>query len=127
MNEYTPGPWVQFADQGKCVAIMPAMRAGDICTFQQSPSDADARLMASAPALLQALTELSNMYASTWDRVDGALMMMGNGVERFEKAHHAAEVALHIATGRPLPITDFDDDDAPQPEAAVGSSPAVDK
>lgn len=55
MTEHTQGPWVQFADQGKCIAIMPAMREGDICTFNQSPSDADARLMTAAPMLVQAL------------------------------------------------------------------------
>lgn len=55
MSEHTPGPWVGFADQGKCVAIMPAMREGDICTFQQPPSDADATLMIMAPLLLKAL------------------------------------------------------------------------
>jgi hypothetical protein len=55
MAEHTPGPWVQFSDQGKCVAIMPAGREGDICTFDQSPSDEDARLMTLAPSLLKAL------------------------------------------------------------------------
>lgn len=58
MSEHTPGPWVQFADQGKCIAIMPAGREGDICTFDQSPSDADAMLMTLAPALVRALTDI---------------------------------------------------------------------
>lgn len=35
MSEHTPGPWVQFAIDGKCDAIMPAMREGDICTFSK--------------------------------------------------------------------------------------------
>jgi len=38
---HTPTPWVGFNDQGKLVAIMPAMHEGDICTFSQSPSTAD--------------------------------------------------------------------------------------
>jgi len=58
MSEHTPGPWVGFSDQGKCIAIMPAMREGDICTFQQPPSDADARLMILAPALVKALEQI---------------------------------------------------------------------
>ena len=41
-----------------------------------------------------ALNGLVNMYANTWDRVDGALVMMDTGVERFEKAHEAARAAL---------------------------------
>lgn len=52
---HTPGPWVQFADQGKTVAIMPAMRAGDVCAFSKPPTDDDARLMTAAPDMLEAL------------------------------------------------------------------------
>lgn len=55
MSTYTPGPWIGFTDQKKVVAIMPAGREGDICTFGQSPSDADARLMIAAPAMARAL------------------------------------------------------------------------
>lgn len=58
--KHTPGPWVQFADQGKVVAIMPAGRPGDVCAFSASPSDADANLIAAAPdmlALLKAMHE----------------------------------------------------------------------
>lgn len=36
---------------------------------------------------LAALKEISAMYANTWDRIDGALIMMGDGVDRFEEAH----------------------------------------
>lgn len=56
MSKHTPGPWVEFADQGDTVAIMPAGRAGDICTFAAPyPTRADARLMTASPALLHAL------------------------------------------------------------------------
>ncbi len=61
-TEHTPGPWVQFADQGKTVAIMPAGREGDICTFKQPPSDADVRLMNAAPEMLQALMKFVSMF-----------------------------------------------------------------
>ena len=60
--EHTPGPWVQFADQGKCYALMPAMRIGDICTFKQPPNDADAMLMAAAPDMLEALLGFVSMF-----------------------------------------------------------------
>lgn len=46
--------------------------------------------------LEQALRGLSDMYANTWDRVDGALMMPPEGGERFEAAHKAARKALGI-------------------------------
>jgi hypothetical protein len=59
MSEHTPGPWVQFTNRGKCIAIMPAGRAGDICTFEQSPRDADALIMALAPNLVKALERIA--------------------------------------------------------------------
>jgi len=37
---------------------MPAGRDGDICTFMQPPTDADARLMTAAPQLLKALEKI---------------------------------------------------------------------
>lgn len=63
-TEHTPGPWVQFADQGKCIAIMPAGRDGDICTFKQSPTDADAMLMNAAPEMMQALLEFVSIFTT---------------------------------------------------------------
>ncbi len=56
-----------------------------------------ASLEADNARLREALTGLSNMYGSAWDRVDGGLMMMGTGIERFEKTHHAAQIALGTA------------------------------
>lgn len=44
--------------------------------------------------LRAALQGLCDMYARTWDRVDGALVMMPDNIERFEKAHAAAQFAL---------------------------------
>jgi len=61
MAEYTPGPWVQFVSGGKCVAIMAAMREGDICTFNQSPTDADARLIAAAPIMVRVLEKIEEI------------------------------------------------------------------
>lgn len=56
--------------------------------------------------LKKALQGLEAMYAKTWDRVDGALVMMPEALERFEAAHSAARLAL----GQLL------DGDAPEPE-----------
>ncbi len=73
MSEHTSGPWVGFSDQGKVVAIMPAGREGDVCTFQQPPSDADARLMILAPALVEALElqEAADLAHVNCDECDG--------------------------------------------------------
>lgn len=62
---HTQGPWVGFADKGKVVAIMPAGRRGDVCTFGVCPSDADAALMIAAPDLLAALRDWLMLEAST--------------------------------------------------------------
>jgi len=62
---HTKGPWIQFADRGKTVAIMPAGRDGDICTFEQAPTDADASLMTIAPRLLDAIEALGGELADT--------------------------------------------------------------
>lgn len=45
-----------------------------------------------------ALLDLSSMYAATWDRVDGALVMMPDHIPKFESAHRRARIAL----GKPL-------------------------
>lgn len=62
-------------------------------------------------ALVKALTDLSNMYSHAWDCVNGNLVMLGSSIERFEKAHYAAQVAICAATGAPLPISDHHDAD----------------
>lgn len=49
-----------------------------------------------------ALKGLSDMYGSTWDRVDGALMMMDSGIKRFEKAHAIAYKILQRLPASPL-------------------------
>lgn len=61
--------------------------------------EADARLFAAAPELYEALKALSAMYAATWDRVDGDLVMMGETVDKFEIAHQQAAAALAKARG----------------------------
>lgn len=81
---HTAGPWVGFSDQGRCVAIMPAGRDGDICTFAQWPNDADARLIAAAPDMLAALIKTrtnllglsqsdDDVYAAMVRRINAAI------------------------------------------------------
>lgn len=89
MTDFTPGPWVQFVDQGKCVAIMPAGRDGDICTFNQPPTDADARLMTAAPQLLKAL-EIARKWMP--DNPTRGMPMARNDVAIVEEALRSARV-----------------------------------
>jgi hypothetical protein len=67
-SKYTPGPWIEFADRGETVAILPAGRDGTICEFSnEKPYDArfhpearaNARLIAAAPDLLEAAQSAS--------------------------------------------------------------------
>ena len=74
-----------------------AMR--QIACFKDHPaveclSDLVLRLERERGELISALRKLSAMYASTWDRVDGSLVMMGEGVKRFEAAHEQARALL---------------------------------
>ncbi|MGH8449545.1 hypothetical protein [Pseudomonas sp.] len=50
--------------------------------------------------LLSALKGLSSMYGSTWDSVDGSLVMLSPGIERFEKAHELARQAIAQAEAK---------------------------
>jgi len=47
--------------------------------------------------VLAALKDLCAMYAHAWDRVDGALVMMADSVERFERCHERAREAIEKA------------------------------
>lgn len=59
MSAHTPGPWVLFSDSCN-VAILPAMRSGEVCRFVPgSISAADARLIAAAPELLALVEEFA--------------------------------------------------------------------
>lgn len=68
-TEHTPGPWVLFAIGGRDISIMPAGRDGDICSFKQSPSHADAMLMNAGPEMLKALLE----FVSCFQTVPGSI------------------------------------------------------
>lgn len=55
-------------------------------------------LAAEGQRLREALQGLSDMYTHAWDTTEGGLHMMAPSVERFDKAHAAARIAL----GKPL-------------------------
>lgn len=100
-SQHTPGPWkATWHNGGRFLSI----RSGEYVGVARVNTtnidrDANALLIAAAPELLSALIELSSMYARTWDRADGALVMMPDGIARFEAAHAAAQAAIAAATG----------------------------
>lgn len=94
MSEHTPTPWVQFAFDGKCDAIMPAGRDGDICTFRDAPSDADAAFIVNAvnshDALVKALEDMVNTFQPFTMKPVGA----PNSAVRLGQEH---QIAIHRA------------------------------
>jgi len=80
MNKYTPGPWKRVANSIKsrkanCVIVrLPALtdRVGDETPEQIERWDADARLIAAAPELLEALEDL--LLMAIFGSVPTALM-----------------------------------------------------
>ncbi|MEY9676062.1 hypothetical protein ABIE93_005996 [Bradyrhizobium elkanii] len=121
MAEHTPTPWtvdkVHFSGEchlhgpnGEEFALLYVSDGAD--DPEPYPAEANAAFIVKAVnnhgALVKALTDLSNMYSHAWDSVDGNLLMLGPSIDRFEKAHHAAQVALCAVTGAPLPISDED-------------------
>jgi len=57
--KHTPGPWIVMLSEDKPYAILPAGRHGTICQFSDVYMDqeANARLIAAAPDLLEACEE----------------------------------------------------------------------
>ena len=77
--------------EGSAIAVL--------CHYKEGDVDANAHLIAGAPELYEALKDLSDMYAHTWDQVDGALVMLPPSIPRFEAAHKKAQEALAKARG----------------------------
>lgn len=71
-----------------------AQRADDNFASYERVKEALSEKVNSHDALVAALRGLSDMYAKTWDRVDGALVLMPDNIELFERAHEAARAAL---------------------------------
>lgn len=86
----------------------PPIREGEMHAF---PLDLAEEAANEIERLQEALQGLSDMYARTWDRVDGALVMMPDSVARFEAAHKKASIALGQSQDEPS--------DEPAPDLAT--------
>lgn len=74
--------------------------------FRMVAREASEKVLRERDELLEACEGLSNMYAQTWDRADGALAMLGSGVDRFEKAHANAQLIIAKCRGKKPTIAD---------------------
>jgi len=93
MTETISAPNSLLTGQSGIIRVK-ATLSGHLSDEQKILFDRIDELQSDKSILLSALAELSGMYGSTWDCVDGCLLMMASGIERFEKAHEAAKTAL---------------------------------
>ena len=89
-TQHTPGPWTYHPDDtgDSCAAIVG--KTGWVCDFINHPSDANARLMAAAPDLLDALWAMYTSFAAVeWMEL------------HMQQASNMARAAIEKAIGRP--------------------------
>lgn len=101
MSEHTPGPWTIFADKGAAVCILPAERPGEVCSFEGRGGperEADARLIAAAPELLEACKLYWNAVDLMNDGPDDSDVALASGW--FQKAQTIARAAIAKAESR---------------------------
>ena len=82
----------------------PSQRAGRLIGCVGHDCDDCKKRKREVTKLRHALQRLSDMYARTWDCVDGSLIMMNDGIKEFEAAHAEADKVLRYnveVTGRP--------------------------
>jgi hypothetical protein len=97
MSEHTPGPWVGLSDDGALVAIMPAAREGDICSFMVSPNDADGRLIVASPDMLAALRNVNKLISEA--AMTGFNCKDGDWAERLFTSQQVTSAAIRKALG----------------------------
>lgn len=71
---------------------------GEAVTLSRAERDA---LVALATTAIDACRGLSQMYGSTWDSVNGDLLMLAPSIPRFEAAHRKAIDFLNEFDGKP--------------------------
>jgi hypothetical protein len=104
-DKHTPGPWNTFEYQ--CRSVIGVARQGDdsftICEVNPDLeseqgyqiAEANARLIAAAPDLLEALKKIDALYTHWFDLADGSgVTLMQSSVAKMEAAHRAAEAAI---------------------------------
>lgn len=64
MSKHTPGPWLYDYAPGYCGELIALEDGTTLAEFVTEPSEANARLIAAAPDLLDALTDVMNFVAA---------------------------------------------------------------
>jgi len=94
MSSFTPGPWLYREDKGGGYEVFPynggAPEIGEwaeICTISEYNKDpeADARLIAAAPEVLEALDGLAMAYKAVCDQA---------GLDYWQHSHSRYQIAL---------------------------------
>ena len=96
MSGHTPGPWVVADDSGECVVTLAEVNARDVIIANLPRANhANARLIAAAPALLEALREMV-LLASHRSGCAGLI----RGQECFCQCSHLSKARAAIAAAR---------------------------
>jgi hypothetical protein len=74
MNKHTPGPWRYDYAPGFCGELL-AANGTTLAEFVSEPSEANARLIAAAPELLEALQGLLRGIANGPDEANAAMLV----------------------------------------------------
>jgi hypothetical protein len=97
MSKHTPGPWVFTTERGDNYITGGGKTL--MCDTQYYPwcpdDDADWRLIAAAPDLLEALEEMLEVHGVRWEHVRGDSSIPSSWVELSDKAR----AAIRNATG----------------------------
>ena len=94
MAKHTPGPWRQN-EHGNLVCYPDGLEVGILSSqLPKEEREANARLIAAAPDLLDSLQHLSNVYEHIWVKMSDGEMAIVKG------AWEVAEMAIAKAEGR---------------------------
>ena len=98
-EQHTPGPWITVGAVGG--VDVETLGGLTICLPLNADGafEANARLIAAAPELLEALLALDKLYVRAWDEVSGGLWFSPDSVTAFEDAHAQARAAIAKAAG----------------------------
>jgi hypothetical protein len=88
----TPGPWRYDYEIGYCGEVIAAGGAS-VCSFDEEPTPDDARLIAAAPELLEALKRVMPF-------IDCIAAVTREEIIEYETAMKMADAAIKKATGQ---------------------------
>ncbi|MFU7071278.1 hypothetical protein ACM75K_29005 [Pseudomonas aeruginosa] len=109
MRKHTPGPWFVNGRESYTKYVEARIGGGLLqevaaCgpTEQQEQQEANARLIAAAPELLEACQSFSRLHGRLWDVVEpsGSGFLSPESVKEYDAIHELMTTAIAKATGQ---------------------------